>query len=95
VAPAVSAIAAVEERLAELRGGERGEARTQLLDLVVLTDEPREAERMGRLLEELPGNRPSRAIARPRRERRGRHDRSAERRRRGAALRARPSGRRR
>ena len=62
VAPAVSAIAAVEERLAELRGGERGEARTQLLDLVVLTDEPREAERMARLLEELPGNRPSRAI---------------------------------
>jgi glucose-6-phosphate dehydrogenase assembly protein OpcA len=62
VAPAVSAIAEVEERLAELRGGERGEARTQLLDLVVLTDEPREAERMARLLEELPGNRPSRAI---------------------------------
>jgi glucose-6-phosphate dehydrogenase assembly protein OpcA len=62
MAPAVSAIAAVEERLAELRGGERGEARTQLLDLVVLTDEPREAERMARLLEELPGNRPSRAI---------------------------------
>jgi glucose-6-phosphate dehydrogenase assembly protein OpcA len=62
VAPAVSAIAAVEERLAELRGGERGEARTQLLDLVVLTDEPREAARMARLLEELPGNRPSRAI---------------------------------
>ena len=58
----MSAIAAVEERLAELRGGERGQARTQLLDLVVLTDEPREAERMGRLLEELPGNRPSRAI---------------------------------
>jgi len=42
VAPAVSAIAAVEERLAELRGGERGQARTQLLDLVVLTDEPPE-----------------------------------------------------
>jgi glucose-6-phosphate dehydrogenase assembly protein OpcA len=62
VAPAVNAIAAVEERLAELRGGERGQARTQLLDLVVLTDEPREAERMARLLEELPGNRPSRAI---------------------------------
>jgi glucose-6-phosphate dehydrogenase assembly protein OpcA len=62
VAPAVSAIAAVEERLAELRGGERGEARTQLLDLVVLVDAPREADRMARLLEELPGNRPSRAI---------------------------------
>ena len=62
VAAAVSAIAAVEERLAELRGGERGEARTQLLDLVVLADEPREAERMARLLEQLPGNRPSRAI---------------------------------
>ena len=62
VAPAVSAIAAVEERLAELRGGERGEARTQLLDLVVLADDPREAERMARLLEQLPGNRPSRAI---------------------------------
>ena len=58
----MSAIAAVEERLAELRGGERGEARTQLLDLVVLVDEPREAERMARLLEQLPGNRPSRAI---------------------------------
>ena len=58
----MSAIAAVEERLAELRGGERGEARTQLLDLVVLIDEPREAERMARLLEQLPGNRPSRAI---------------------------------
>ena len=58
----MSAIAAVEERLAELRGGERGEARTQLLDLVVLTDEPREAARMARLLEDLPGNRPSRAI---------------------------------
>jgi glucose-6-phosphate dehydrogenase assembly protein OpcA len=62
VAPAVSAIAAVEERLAELREGERGKARTQLLDLVVLVDEEREAERMARLLEELPGNRPSRAI---------------------------------
>jgi glucose-6-phosphate dehydrogenase assembly protein OpcA len=62
VAPAVSAIAAVEERLAELRGGERGQARTQLLDLVVLTDDPREADRMARLLEVLPGNRPSRAI---------------------------------
>jgi glucose-6-phosphate dehydrogenase assembly protein OpcA len=62
MAPAVSAIAAVEERLAELRGGERGQARTQLLDLVVLTDDPREADRMARLLEELPGNRPSRAI---------------------------------
>jgi glucose-6-phosphate dehydrogenase assembly protein OpcA len=62
VAAAVSAIAAVEERLAELRGGERGEARTQLLDLVVLADDPREAERMARLLEQLPGNRPSRAI---------------------------------
>jgi glucose-6-phosphate dehydrogenase assembly protein OpcA len=58
----VSAIAAVEKRLAELRGGERGEARTQLLDLVVLTDEPREGQRMARLLEQLPGNRPSRAI---------------------------------
>ena len=58
----MSAIAAVEERLAELRGGERGEARTQLLDLVVLADDPREAERMARLLEQLPGNRPSRAI---------------------------------
>ncbi len=58
----MSAIAAVEERLAELRGGERGEARTQLLDLVVLIDEPREAARMARLLEDLPGNRPSRAI---------------------------------
>jgi glucose-6-phosphate dehydrogenase assembly protein OpcA len=58
----VSAIADVEARLADLRGGERGEARTQLLDLVVLTDEPREAERMARLLEQLPGNRPSRAI---------------------------------
>jgi glucose-6-phosphate dehydrogenase assembly protein OpcA len=58
----VSAIGEVEERLAELRGGERGEARTQLLDLVVLADEPREAERMARLLEQLPGNRPSRAI---------------------------------
>jgi hypothetical protein len=62
VAAAVSAIAAVEERLAELRGGERGQARTQLLDLVVLTDDPREADRMARVLEELPGNRPSRAI---------------------------------
>jgi glucose-6-phosphate dehydrogenase assembly protein OpcA len=62
VAPAVSAIVAVEDRLAELRGGERGEARTQLLDLVVLVDDPREAERMVRLLEQLPGNRPSRAI---------------------------------
>jgi glucose-6-phosphate dehydrogenase assembly protein OpcA len=62
VAAAVSAIAAVEERLAELRGGERGEARTQLLDLVVLADDPREAQRMARLLEQLPGNRPSRAI---------------------------------
>ena len=89
VAPAVSAIAAVEERLAELRGGERGQARTQLLDLVVLTDDQREAERMARLLEELPGNRPSRAIValatrdrtRRRRERRGRHDAVAERRR--------------
>ena len=58
----MSAIAAVEERLAELRGGERGQARTQLLDLVVLADDPREAERMARLLEQLPGNRPSRAI---------------------------------
>jgi len=58
----VSAIGAVEERLAELRGGERGEARTQLLDLVVLTDDPHEARRMARLLEQLPGNRPSRAI---------------------------------
>ena len=58
----MSAIAGVEERLAELRGGERGEARTQLLDLVVLTDDPREAKRMTRLLEQLPGNRPSRAI---------------------------------
>jgi glucose-6-phosphate dehydrogenase assembly protein OpcA len=62
VAAAVSAIGAVEERLAELRGGERGEARTQLLDLVVLADDPREARRMARLLEQLPGNRPSRAI---------------------------------
>ena len=62
MAAAVSAIAAVEERLAELRGGERGEARTQLLDLVVLADDPREALRMTRLLEQLPGNRPSRAI---------------------------------
>jgi glucose-6-phosphate dehydrogenase assembly protein OpcA len=62
VAPAVTAIADVEARLADLRGGERGEARTQLLDLVVLTDEPREAERMTKLLEQLPGNRPSRAI---------------------------------
>lgn len=58
----MTAIAAVEERLAELRGGERGEARTQLLDLVVLADDPREAQRMARLLEQLPGNRPSRAI---------------------------------
>ena len=58
----MSAITDVEARLADLRGGERGEARTQLLDLVVLTDEPREAARMARLLEELPGNRPSRAI---------------------------------
>jgi glucose-6-phosphate dehydrogenase assembly protein OpcA len=58
----VSAIAHVEERLAELRGGERGEARTQLLDLVVLSDDPREADRMAKLLEDLPGNRPSRAI---------------------------------
>jgi glucose-6-phosphate dehydrogenase assembly protein OpcA len=62
VAPAVSAIANVEERLAELRGGERGQARTQLLDLVVLAEDQREADRMARLLEELPGNRPSRAI---------------------------------
>ena len=62
MAATVSAIAGVEERLAELRGGERGEARTQLLDLVVLTDDPREAKRMTRLLEQLPGNRPSRAI---------------------------------
>jgi glucose-6-phosphate dehydrogenase assembly protein OpcA len=62
VAPAVSAILEVEERLAELRGGERGQARTQLLDLVVLADEAREADRMARLLAELPGNRPSRAI---------------------------------
>jgi glucose-6-phosphate dehydrogenase assembly protein OpcA len=62
VEAAVSAIAGVEERLAELRGGERGEARTQLLDLVVLAEDPREAERMARLLEQLPGNRPSRAI---------------------------------
>lgn len=62
MAPAVSAIAGVEERLAELREGERGKARTQLLDLVVLVDDPREAERMARLLEQLPGNRPSRAI---------------------------------
>jgi glucose-6-phosphate dehydrogenase assembly protein OpcA len=62
VAAAVSAIADVEARLAELRGGERGEARTQLLDLVVLADDPREAQRMARLLEQLPGNRPSRAI---------------------------------
>jgi glucose-6-phosphate dehydrogenase assembly protein OpcA len=58
----VSAIAGVEERLAELRGGERGQARTQLLDLVVLAEDEREADRMARLLEELPGNRPSRAI---------------------------------
>ncbi len=58
----MSAISAVEERLAELRGGERGEARRQLLDLVVLAQVPREAERMVKLLEELPGNRPSRAI---------------------------------
>ena len=58
----MSAIAHVEERLAELRGGERGEARTQLLDLVVLSDDPREAGRMSKLLEDLPGNRPSRAI---------------------------------
>jgi hypothetical protein len=58
----VSAIADVEARLADLRSGERGVARTQLLDLVVLTDEPREAERMNTLLEQLPGNRPSRAI---------------------------------
>jgi glucose-6-phosphate dehydrogenase assembly protein OpcA len=62
MAAAMSPIAAVEERLAELRGGERGEARTQLLDLVVLAEDPREAERMARLLEQLPGNRPSRAI---------------------------------
>ena len=62
MAATVTAIAAVEERLAELRGGERGEARTQLLDLVVLADDPREAQRMARLLEQLPGNRPSRAI---------------------------------
>jgi glucose-6-phosphate dehydrogenase assembly protein OpcA len=62
VAPAVSAIVAVEKRLAELREGERGQARTQLLDLVVLTDDKREAGRMARLLEALPGNRPSRAI---------------------------------
>src|SRR5258708_4451884 len=79
MAPAMSAIAAVEERLAELRGGERGEARTQLLDLVVLADDPREAERMARLLVELPGNRPSRAII------------AVAERRRGAALRARAS----
>ncbi len=93
----MSAIADVEERLAELRGGERGQARTQLLDLVVLAEDPREADRMARLLEELPGNRPSRAIialaarraAHARRERGGRHDRVAERRRRRAALRAR------
>jgi glucose-6-phosphate dehydrogenase assembly protein OpcA len=58
----MSAIADVVERLAELRGDERGQARTQLLDLVVLVDEPREAVRMARLLEQLPGNRPSRAI---------------------------------
>jgi glucose-6-phosphate dehydrogenase assembly protein OpcA len=58
----VSAIADVEAQLADLRGRQRGEARTQLLDLVVLTDEPREAERMTKLLEQLPGNRPSRAI---------------------------------
>ena len=58
----MSAITAVQERLAELRSGERGEARTQLLDLVVLAEDPREAERMARLLEQLPGNRPSRAI---------------------------------
>jgi glucose-6-phosphate dehydrogenase assembly protein OpcA len=58
----VSGIAAVEERLAELRESERGQARTQLLDLVVLTDDEREAARMCRLIEELPGNRPSRAI---------------------------------
>ena len=98
----MSAIAAVEERLAELRGGERGEARTQLLDLVVLADDPREAERMARLLEQLPGNRPSRAIialaAHGQREldatRRGRDDALAERRRR-AALRAREPRRRR
>jgi glucose-6-phosphate dehydrogenase assembly protein OpcA len=62
VAQAVSVVTEVEERLAGLRGGERGEARTQLLDLVVLTDDAREAERMARLLAELPGNRPSRAI---------------------------------
>jgi glucose-6-phosphate dehydrogenase assembly protein OpcA len=62
VAPAVSAIAHVEARLAELREGERGQARTQLLDLVVLTDDKREAARMARLIEDLPGNRPSRAI---------------------------------
>jgi glucose-6-phosphate dehydrogenase assembly protein OpcA len=58
----VSAIAGVETRLAELREGERGQARTQLLDLVVLTDDKREAVRMARLIEDLPGNRPSRAI---------------------------------
>ena len=58
----MSAIADVEERLAELRGGEQGQARTQLLDLVVLAEDQREADRMARLLEELPGNRPSRAI---------------------------------
>ena len=58
----MSAIADVETRLAELREGERGQARTQLLDLVVLTDDKREAARMARLIEDLPGNRPSRAI---------------------------------
>jgi glucose-6-phosphate dehydrogenase assembly protein OpcA len=62
VAATVSAVAGVEKRLAELRQGEQGEARTQLLDLVVLAEDPREAERMARLLEQLPGNRPSRAI---------------------------------
>ena len=66
----MSAIADVEERLAELRGGERGEARTQLLDLVVLTDEPREAERMARLLEDAAGQPPVAGDHRARRARR-------------------------
>ena len=82
VAAAVSAIAAVEERLAELRGGERGEARTQLLDLVVLADDPREAERMATPARAAAGQPPlagdhraGRArSARARGERRGRDD---------------------
>ena len=89
VAPAVSAIAAVEERLAELRGGERGEARTQLLDLVVLADDPREARAHGppaRAAARQPpvaGDHRAGRARRPRarRGRRGRDDALAERRR--------------